>query len=98
MCGRFTLRSSGEAAAKAFGLPEVPDLFPRFNIAPGQPVAVVWQQPRVEGRELATPSPTRRRPPLPVSTPRCGTDAVCLFYGRSRYNAPCRRRGEAMHE
>jgi len=39
--------------AEAFGLPEVPDLFPRFNIAPGQPVAVVRQQPRAEGRELA---------------------------------------------
>jgi putative SOS response-associated peptidase YedK len=53
MCGRFTLRSSGEAVAEAFGLAEAPDLWPRFNIAPGQPVAGVWQQPRVEGREFA---------------------------------------------
>jgi putative SOS response-associated peptidase YedK len=53
MCGRFTLRSSGEAVAEAFGLAEVPDLLPRFNIAPGQPLAVVRQQPRAEGRELA---------------------------------------------
>jgi putative SOS response-associated peptidase YedK len=53
MCGRFTLRSSPRAVAEAFGLPEVPQLFPRFNIAPGQPVAVVRQQPRAEGRELA---------------------------------------------
>jgi putative SOS response-associated peptidase YedK len=53
MCGRFTLRSSGEAVAEAFGLAEAPGLFPRFNIAPGQPVAVVRQQPRAEGRELA---------------------------------------------
>jgi putative SOS response-associated peptidase YedK len=53
MCGRFTLRSSVEAVAEAFGLPEVPDLLPRFNITPGQPVAVVRQQPRAESRELA---------------------------------------------
>ncbi len=53
MCGRFTLRSSGEAVAEAFGLPKVPDLLPRFNIAPGQPVAVVRQSARAEGRELA---------------------------------------------
>jgi hypothetical protein len=33
MCGRFTLRSSGEAVAEAFALPEVPDLLPRFIIA-----------------------------------------------------------------
>ena len=45
MCGRFTLRSSGEAVAEAFGLPEAPDLLPRFNIAPGQVVAVVRRKP-----------------------------------------------------
>jgi putative SOS response-associated peptidase YedK len=53
MCGRFTLRSSGEAAAEAFGLGEAPDLLPRFNIAPGQPVAVIRQQLEAKGRELA---------------------------------------------
>jgi len=39
--------------AEAFGLPEVPDLLPRFNIAPGQPVAVVRHKPQAEDRELA---------------------------------------------
>ena len=53
MCGRFTLRSSGESVAEAFGLPEVPDLLPRFNIAPGQPVAVVRQMPQAQDRQLA---------------------------------------------
>jgi putative SOS response-associated peptidase YedK len=53
MCGRFTLRSSGESVAKAFDLPKAPDLSPRFNIAPGQPVAVVRQKPETEGRELS---------------------------------------------
>jgi putative SOS response-associated peptidase YedK len=53
MCGRFTLRSSGEAVAEAFGLPEAPDLWPRFNIAPGQPLAVVRQKQQAQGRELA---------------------------------------------
>jgi putative SOS response-associated peptidase YedK len=52
MCGRFTLRSSPQAVAEAFGLPEIPELLPRFNIAPGQPVAVVRQEPRAEGRQL----------------------------------------------
>jgi putative SOS response-associated peptidase YedK len=53
MCGRFTLRSTGESVAEAFGLPEAPDLFPRFNIAPGQPVAVVRQMPQAQDRRLA---------------------------------------------
>jgi putative SOS response-associated peptidase YedK len=53
MCGRFTLRSTGEAVAEAFGLAEAPDLLPRFNIAPGQPVAVVREMPRAQERQLA---------------------------------------------
>ena len=53
MCGRFTLRSTGEAVAEAFGLAEAPDLLPRFNIAPSQAVAVVRQKAHAEGRELA---------------------------------------------
>ncbi len=53
MCGRLTLRSAGATLAEAFGLPDIPDLLPRFNIAPGQPVAVIRQQPQAERRELA---------------------------------------------
>lgn len=41
MCGRFTLRHSGEAIASAFGLNEVPQLQPRYNIAPTQLVSTV---------------------------------------------------------
>ena len=52
MCGRFTLRSSPQAVAEAFALPDVPELFPRFNIAPGEPVAVVRQKAQAEAREL----------------------------------------------
>ncbi len=53
MCGRFTLRSSGEAVAETFGLAEAPDILPRFNIAPGQPVAVVRQDQQAQDRQLA---------------------------------------------
>lgn len=41
MCGRFTLLTPGEEVAAQFALPEVPQLAPRFNIAPTQPVAAV---------------------------------------------------------
>ena len=53
MCGRFTRRSSPIAIAQEFGLFDVPDLSPRFNVAPGQAVAVVRQKPEATGRELA---------------------------------------------
>jgi putative SOS response-associated peptidase YedK len=53
MCGRFTLRSSPKSVAQEFGLFDVPDLPPRYNIAPGQPVAVVRQLPDKNQREVA---------------------------------------------
>jgi putative SOS response-associated peptidase YedK len=34
-------------------IPEIPELFSRFNIACGEPVAVGRQKPQAEGRELA---------------------------------------------
>ena len=53
MCGRYTLRSSPKAIAQEFGLFDAPDLPPRYNIAPGQPVAVIRQLPEMDHRELA---------------------------------------------
>ena len=41
MCGRFTLKTAVGELAERFGLPERPDLEPRYNIAPTQPVATV---------------------------------------------------------
>ena len=41
MCGRFSLTTDPEILAEHFDLAEVPDLEPRYNIAPTQDVAVV---------------------------------------------------------
>jgi putative SOS response-associated peptidase YedK len=42
MCGRFTLTElDPDLVAETFALPGVPDLPPRYNIAPTQPVATV---------------------------------------------------------
>jgi putative SOS response-associated peptidase YedK len=43
MCGRFTLYSSPIVLAREFELGALPLLFPRYNIAPTQPVALVRQ-------------------------------------------------------
>ena len=53
MCGRFTLATSHEVLARAFDLDDPPVLVPRFNVAPGQDVATVWQTP--EGRRELQP-------------------------------------------
>ena len=41
MCGRFTLSQPVEAIASTFQLPIIPELAPRYNIAPTQPVATI---------------------------------------------------------
>ncbi|MCH7522194.1 MAG: SOS response-associated peptidase [Chloroflexi bacterium] len=53
MCGRFTLTSTPERLALRFGLREVPDLSPRFNIAPAQDVATIRAEP--EGPRVLEP-------------------------------------------
>lgn len=45
MCGRYTLSQSPEAIAAAFGLDTVPEMEPRYNIAPTQLVPVVLYSP-----------------------------------------------------
>lgn len=49
MCGRFSLATLPDTLAAHFGVPNVPPLEPRYNIAPTQPVAVIRQG--TEGRE-----------------------------------------------
>jgi putative SOS response-associated peptidase YedK len=53
VCGRFNQTASGEEVAEAFGLDEAPDLAPRYNIAPSQPIAVIGVQPNTGRRGLA---------------------------------------------
>ncbi|MCL7454392.1 MAG: SOS response-associated peptidase [Anaerolineae bacterium] len=53
MCGRFTLTTPDQDLAVQFNLPEIPDLKPRYNIAPTQPVAVVRLPAEGSSRELA---------------------------------------------
>ena len=52
MCGRFVLENSPEQLTKVYRLSNTPDLSPRYNIAPSQPVAIVRQHNGGE-RELA---------------------------------------------
>jgi len=41
MCGRYSLAAPADEIAAAFGLPDVPTVAARYNIAPTQPVLVV---------------------------------------------------------
>jgi putative SOS response-associated peptidase YedK len=53
MCGRFTLTTPAETLAEAFGLDEMPDLGPRWNIAPTQAVAAVRRIPAGAPRSMS---------------------------------------------
>ena len=52
MCGRFTLTSQPGQVASAFDLAEMPQLRPRYNIAPGQDAGVVRVSPEGDRRVL----------------------------------------------
>ena len=53
MCGRYTLGAPDDDLADLFELSQVPDLEPRYNIAPTQPVPVVRVGEAGQVRELA---------------------------------------------
>jgi putative SOS response-associated peptidase YedK len=48
MCARYSLKSSADVLQELFDLDEAPQLVPRYNIAPTQPIAAVTRSP--EGR------------------------------------------------
>ena len=45
MCGRYALHSHPSVVALQFGLAQVPDFAPRYNIAPGADVLIVRETP-----------------------------------------------------
>ncbi|HEV8580607.1 MAG TPA: SOS response-associated peptidase [Thermoanaerobaculia bacterium] len=52
MCGRYTLSSPSDDIALLFDLPEMPELPPRYNLAPTQEAAVVRVPPSGGPRQL----------------------------------------------
>jgi len=44
MCGRFVLNADGQVIQQAFDLSTTPEVQPRYNIAPTQPVAVITNE------------------------------------------------------
>jgi putative SOS response-associated peptidase YedK len=52
MCGRFTLTAPARDVADLLGLPQAPDLAPRYNIAPTQTIAAVRSVEGLPLREL----------------------------------------------
>jgi putative SOS response-associated peptidase YedK len=52
MCGRIILTSAPHVLAEKFVLDRVPEVIPRFNIAPGSDIAAVVANPRTVGRLL----------------------------------------------
>ena len=49
MCGRFALEADHTELVEAFGLDSMPDMPPRYNIAPTQPIVVVRGRDVPEG-------------------------------------------------
>jgi putative SOS response-associated peptidase YedK len=52
MCGRYTLTASAQIIAEFFKLSEVPDIKPRYNVAPTQSIATVTVDSEKMQRQL----------------------------------------------
>lgn len=53
MCGRFTLHSSTEQIRRLFRMADPPEIQPRYNISPSQPLLAVRLSPETGEREWA---------------------------------------------
>jgi putative SOS response-associated peptidase YedK len=53
MCARYTIRTPDDFLAVRFGLPQVPDLRPRYNVSPTQVIPVIGTKTGGQGRGLA---------------------------------------------
>jgi putative SOS response-associated peptidase YedK len=68
MCGRATLSAPIDELRDIFGLDELPELPPRFNIAPTQPIAVIREPRRLELLRRVSSFRARRNAALRGST------------------------------
>jgi putative SOS response-associated peptidase YedK len=68
MCGRTTLCTPPDDLQEIFGLDEVPELTPRYNVAPTQPIAVIREPRKLELLRwgLVLPDPRRHGPGINV--------------------------------
>ncbi|ACI99003.1 SOS response-associated peptidase [Rhodospirillum centenum] len=75
MCGRFVMATPVAELARLFGVPERPNLAPRWNVAPTQEIAVIRARPPSEegdrcdgangtGKPGADPRPAARLVPM----------------------------------
>lgn len=53
MCGRYSITTAPEAMRQLFDFANLPNLAPRYNVAPTQPAPVVRLDPETGGRVLA---------------------------------------------
>lgn len=72
MCGRFTLATPASEWAALFRLDEIPEVEPRFNIAPTQDVAVVRAPPGLQEHPGLHLAPSGSPVPREFATMRWG--------------------------
>lgn len=52
MCGRFTLTASGRVIAQQFNLSDLPEIPPRYNIAPTQEIATIYRSSEQQDQQF----------------------------------------------
>ena len=83
MCGRFVLEATATEIVRTFGLDEMEDVPPRYNIAPTQPIVIVRGRSVPEGSNLPPREALLARWGLIPSWARSTSDAPLLINARS---------------
>jgi hypothetical protein len=104
MCARFTIRTAADLLAERFGLVQVPDLRPRYNLSPAQAIPVIGAKAGGQGRGLALFRwgflPHRAvddSRPKPVNA-KSGTVAPSARFGDSLRNRRCLVPADGFYE
>jgi putative SOS response-associated peptidase YedK len=103
MCARYTIRTPADLLAARFGLPAVPDLRPRFNVAPSQQIPVIGSKPD-GGRGLAlfkwgfVPHWADERPKMRPVNAKAETVAQSVMFGESFRKRRCLVLADGFYE
>jgi putative SOS response-associated peptidase YedK len=95
VCARYTVRTPADLLAARFGLPQVPDLRPRYNVAPTQTVPVIGTKANSHARALALfswgfiPHWTQDKPTMRPVNAKAETVAQSPMFGESLRQRRC---------
>jgi putative SOS response-associated peptidase YedK len=104
VCARYTIRTPADLLAARFGLPQIPDLRPRFSVAPSQSIPVIGSKAGGQGRGLALfkwgfiPHWSGESPKMRPVNAKAETVAQSVMFGESFRKRRCLVLADGFYE